>query len=886
MRGDATWKVPGGISLKLDGEKGIKLNDRLFQREDYEDYTLMFWFRTDYAYEGTLMANGEAKDEKDYKNHFNIGFEDGNLFYRFGNQQVNVSDGFYLDGAWHHTAVTINRSRNVGNIYVDQKLKQTFPVDTIGGIDGNNLYLGATYTDAHTPTKLLTGNIDEVAMYEMALPESMMKGYANQTPSGEEMGTLVYLPFSRSELQSDNSQRLMPTGISLKKYKDNHGNIVESRRDTIIAQEIIEAYADRGNYAPMTNIGKLENIKFSYVADGKDLLINLDVPDYQIEKTNIYLAVKEVADLQGNLMASPVVMTLYAYRNPLRWKVKRTGVEAMYGEGATVEVAIENLSGKAQDYTLEGLPLWITASHTSGKIAALDEEFVTFTISPYINVGEYEEVVYIVGENGITEPLPINIHIRGEEPDWVVDDKLHEGNMTMHIVARIIADGEISHDTEDMLVAVGEGHRIMGTAHVDAENNEGLAYLTIYGDINAEEPTPLRFELYDASTGRIRVLEKYKTGKEDSYMLDTIYFQNDVVLGSANDPVVLYTWWEEVQALKLQKGWNWVSFYVEPEEATVSELLDGAATWEVGDGLELIDPNGAPHLLTYKSVYDRTTYTNKYYWDNGDKSIQLNPQQMYRFYVQSDKTAYLAGESGFGISISVHHGWNRIGYLCNMNLPIATALSDYTDDASEGDIIKSQNEFAVLNIDAQGNRIWKGTLKFMQAGEGYMLRRQADNAVEFFYPLYLYNNRYSKVQKRKAPLFRNITAESMNIIARVEGFDLQEGDRLVAYGGGEQRGMVEAGENGLFFLSICDGEEKGIGFAIERDGEIVATAPMQLPYIGNDVKGTLDEPTTISFIDCNTLDGNGWYTISGIRLGGKPAKKGVYIHNGSKVTIK
>ena len=887
MRGDATWKVPGGISLKLDGVKGVKLNERLFKREKYEDYTLMFWFRTDNMLDGTLIANGEAKDEYDYKNHFNIGFEDGTLFFRFGGQQINLQNGHYYDGAWHHTAVTINRTRNVGNIYVDQKLKQTFPIDTIGGIDGNNLYLGATYTDAHTPTKLIKGNIDELAMYEMALPENILKNYANLTPTGEEMGTLLYLPFSRSEVQTDNSQRLMPTGISLKRYKDNHGNIVETRRDTIVVQDVIEACADRGKYAPMRNIGKLENIKFSYVADGKDLLINLDVPDYQIEKTNVFITVKEVTDLQGNMMASPIVMDLYAYRNPLRWKVKRTSVEAMYGEGATVEVAIENLSGKSLDYTLEGLPIWITASQTSGKISALDEENVTFTISPYINVGEYEEVVYIVGDNGITEPLPINIHIRGEEPEWAVDDKLKEGNMTMHIVARVVVDGEISHDTEDMLVAVGEGHRIMGTAHIDVDyNNEALAYLTVYGDASTKGSMPLRFELYDASTGRIRVVEKQDSAfQEIGFMPDTIYFQNDVVLGSTTNPIILYTGWKEVQSVKLQKGWNWLSFYLMPMQATVSQLLDGAATWEVGDGLELIDANGVPHLLTYKSVYDRSTYTYRYYWDSGDKAIELNPQLMYRFYVQSDKTAYLTGETCFS-GINLHKGWNRIGYLCTMNLPIATALSDYTDDASEGDIIKSQNEFAVLNIDAQGNRQWKGTLKFMKAGEGYMLRRKAQNEVNFFYPLYFNSSKYNMAPKKEAPLFRNTSGSSMNVIARVEGFDLQEGDRLVAYGGCEARGMVEASEDGIFFLSIAKGEDKTIGFAIEREGEIVATAPMQLPYIDDDVKGTLDEPTAIRFIGLDSLDCDGWYTLSGIRLQSKPQQRGVYIHNGSKVTVR
>jgi hypothetical protein len=320
-------------------------------------------------------------------------------------------------------------------------------------------------------------------------------------------------------------------------------------------------------------------------------------------------------------------------------------------------------------------------------------------------------------------------------------------------------------------------------------------------------------------------------------------------------------------------------------------MLNSAATWEVGEGIELINHNGVPNLLNYKSVYDLSTYSNLYYWDNGNQPLEFNTQEMYRFYVQNDKTAYFSGDLMEAYSgIPVHQGWNRIAYNCPINLPLATALSDYTDEALEGDIIKSQSEFAVLNIDAQGNRVWKGTLKFMQTGQGYMLRRQAEGDLVFFYPQYLSDNIYHKVKEekfmQKAKLFHNATGASMNIIARVEGFNLQEGDRLVAFDGYATRGRVEAGDDDLFFLSIAKGKEKGIGFAIERDGEIVATAPMQLPYADNDVKGTLDDPTTINFIDCSTLDGDGWYTLSGIKLGEKPVQKGVYIHNGKKTTIK
>ena len=889
----ATWKVPDGISLSLDGTEVVPLNPQPFNRTDYEDYTLMMWFRTK-DHTCTLISNGEAHDEDGYKDHFSIGLERGSLYFRSGGQQA-VAKGYYHNGTWHHVAVTINRARNVGNLYVDQKLEQTFPVDTLGGIGGNGLCLGSVGGGEI--------GVDEVAMFEMALPENVLKRMATQTPTGKEMGLLVYLPFSRSELQSDNSQRLMPTGISLKRYKDNHGEVVENHRDTIVAQDIVDRLANRQSYAPMTNSGKLENIKYSYVAKDNELFINLDMPDYQIEKTNVYITVKEVADLQGNLMASPITMDLYVYRNPLRWNVKNKTVNMRYGEQTTVEVAIQNMSGKVQDYTLEGLPQWITASQTSGKIAALGEEPITFTIYPYINIGDFDEVIYIVGENGITEPLPLTIRVRGEAPDEAVDDQLKAGNMTMHIVARVIVNDEIAHDADDILTAIGPGHQTLGTTHFDVDQttgtNEGLAYLTVYNQVGSNG-TPLSFEFYDASSGRIYVVEKYLQLSDYSYQVDTIHFQTDAILGTATDPIVLVSDQTEVQPIKLEKGWNWISTRQTTEASTVNELLNSIGTWEVGESVELMDKNDAPQLITYKSVFDRQTYSNVYYWDNGDMEVRLRPDRMYRFYAQSPKYIYITGYRS-DIGIEVHKGWNRIGYIEPMNLPVATALSDYTDAAQAGDIIKSQSEFAVLNIDANNNRIWKGTLKYMRTGEGYMLKRQAETNYYFYYPYYSTNSRYNNVNGQdptQSRCFRNTSASSMNVIARIEGFDLQEGDRLVAYGAyGETRGTTIADEDELFFLTIASPSDRedlkspqhageGVSFAIERDGEIVATTAQQIPYVDNDVQGSLNAPTIINFTSTDNLGSNGWYSLQGIRLQGKPRQKGVYIFNGQKVTIK
>ena len=133
----------------------------------------MFWFRTT-DYEGTLLANGKAKDEADAKNHFNIGVHGGIIDLWLGGRNIQTYTSVN-DGGWHHMALTVSRSRNVGNIYIDKKLSRTFAVDTLGGISGGFLTAGVTMLNSSTFERPLTGNIDEIAMYEMALSENIIK---------------------------------------------------------------------------------------------------------------------------------------------------------------------------------------------------------------------------------------------------------------------------------------------------------------------------------------------------------------------------------------------------------------------------------------------------------------------------------------------------------------------------------------------------------------------------------------------------------------------------------------------------------------------------------------------------------------------------------------
>ncbi len=871
-----TWKRPAGISLKSDGQKGIRLDTKQeFNRTKNHDYTLMMWFRTNNL-DATLLSNGEAK--RGQENQINIGLKGGELTLRSSGFELETG-GVVTPGDWHHFAMTVSRSRNVANIYLDKKLVETFAADSLSGIEGDYLALGATYVDKDTPTNVMTGNIDEVGMFESVLPFNLLTEYATHTPVGTMKSLMFYLDFGRSEHLDNNVMSLEPTGISIKRYMDSQGKTLE-RRDTLLA-EIDETLVDRTNYAPMNSNAQLQNLNYSYVVKDNELLIDLEEPDFMIEKTNVYITVKEIPDMQGNLMASPATKDIYVYRNPLRWGDKKITGQIEYGQGFTFDVNVKNLSGQTQNYDITDLPIWMTASQTSGTIDALGEQTITFEVSPYINIGTYNELISLNGGNNMSEPLPITLTVRGAQPEWTVSEDVKKFNQSMMMVARVKIDGMVTHSPEDLLGVFDNKGQALGSAYIEVDNtanaNEALAYVTIYGYTNDDGTKPeLSFKFFKASSGEV-----FNVAPADS----TIYtFQKDAIIGTASNPVILENDFSKVDWIALKPGWNWVSFNVVPadEETTVGKFLNKAAKWEPGDIITSVNGTQVQQWI-YHEVENRQGGNQRTYkWDNEDQPINLNPALMYRIYSSSEKTAYFEGRSTYEY-ITVHKGWNRIAYLSTINLPIAQALSDYTEQAHEGDVIKSQDEFAVAT--RVGNTlVWKGSLQFMETGKGYMLRRMADDEVTFSYPLYWSDNRYSGSSTVSAPLRATRTSTTMNIVASIDGVETEPGDHLVVYRGVERLAEAVADEEGIFYLNIGSDtrSDETLTFVLERGEIVVATTSSRIGYEENLVLGTPDEPTAINFtaVDPASLNDGNWYTVSGIQLPTTPNKTGMYIYNG------
>ena len=873
-----TWKLPTGISVAFNGDKGLILKPEKFTRTPLQDYTLMFWFRSENG-DGTLFSNGEAQTEQ--QNQLNIGLEDSHIYVQSDGFKI-LSDNYLELGGWHHFAMTVSRSQNVANVYVDKKLLMSFASQNLNGIQGDHIALGATYATKNTPTHMFNGHIDEVAMFASALPTNLLSEFATCAPKGTMTALMAYLDFGRSEKMDDNTQHLEPTGISLKRYVDNQGNIL-ARRDTLVATSEVSAMADRKIYAPMTSSSQMDNVNYSFVAHDNQLLIDITEPDFMVEKTNIYVTVKEVPDLQGNLMASPVIMDIYFYRNPLRWNVNKIIQEVEYGSGSEFYATIRNLSGVSQFFQLEDLPVWISASQTSGTINALGEQQIKFTVNDYINIGTYTEQITLTGENGMAEPLPITLNVRGSEPDWVVSDRLLQMNQTMLMVAQVKIDNTIAFSTEDILAAFDDQEQTLGVAHIEVDNranaSEPLVYLTIYGYSYADGSWPkLHFRFFDASSGTI-----YTVQPEDG---STLVFERDALVGSATNPVVLTNSFDYVQTLHLKKGWNWVTINVLPLVDTVGEFFNNMSKWEPGDMITTIKGTS---VQQFNCRQDKNSSTG-YAWDNANDSIKIYPDQMYNIYSMSDKTVYLEGILPYS-PVTVGNGWNRIGFLSSINLPIAQAMADYTDFASVGDVLKSQDAFAVISSINQGVVTWKGSLQYLEKDKGYMLKRLGKDEVVFFYPLYFDESRYGGTSNYINRRADNVhTATTMNIVARVEDFDTEANDRLVVFRDTERMAEMTADEEQLYYLNIGSDDKKDakFTFALERDGEIIATTPTTIAYVPNSLIGTPDTPTVISFTSTDQMPHDGlWYTIGGQKVGSrKPTMSGTYIHNGKAIMIK
>ena len=918
----ADWALPQGYSLSLKKEdKGVLLDQNALNRTSEHDYTLMFWFKTDADGRGTLLSNGRGlKEDNGSENQFHIGFEGDKLVYRSNGFATEVP-GDWSDNQWHNYAMTVNRARNVANIYMDKDLKTTFELDSLGGISGGYPLIGATRYDVlkengDKETKdgddALTGHVDELLFFAQALPEQLIKTYTTKSPNGDEAGLLTYLSFDRQERQQDNSIELVPYAYSKKLYLDDQGKpryqldpMTKEPTDTLVRDylfvdemDVVLQHFDQATAAPVVPYEEVKNLKFGFIGKGNQLLVELDEPAAKLHHRNIYVTVRDIEDKNGNAMASPQTACYYVANNSLEWLVNRLDSTIKYGESQSVELPFYNWSASSHTYRIENCPKWLTLDKYTDVIAPLGIDYVKATVSKDLNIGTYNEIIYLTDEEGITEPFYLNLTVEGEQPDWAkgVDSNLLKNSMS--ISGQVYLYNELDTDSRDIVGVFDEQNVCHGFANLATSSNSaddaGRVYLTVYD--NQASGRTLNFRLWQYSTGREIVLTPP----------DTIKFEKDAILGT-DKPVRFDGRDSFIQYFNLEKGWNWLSFNVSSKQ--LDKVYSLLTTLPLQNGDVLTDLVG-PLAVTYTDGQWLST-------DNPD-TINVSSKNSYAIKVQEPCVIAIGGtviKDEDERTMNVKQGWNAIGYTPALNLTVETALSDYYDLAETGDVIKSQTEFAYFTKAGNTGR-WQGSLKYMKPGEGYMMLHKGSADASFTYPYYepgsTFLDEMTYAPSRAAASARramgHATADSdmlrhhftMNVCAKVEGFELENGDRLVAYAEGEPCGVAtaEVGDKTAddmepLYLTIGGEKSTGIYFAIERDGDIVALSGEQMTFNANSIVGTPSEPFVISFSDANGIDlvsgdfeQGKWYTVNGVQLSSKPTRPGLYIYNNRKVVIK
>ena len=702
-----SWTQPKGISMRMTADKPVELDNRYLNRSDIQDGTLMFWCRVENdCKQGNLFSAGRNDS---LKQGFALRIEDSQLVM-YSDSTLYTTNTPISDGGWHHIVLAINRTYNNVSLFFDGGMTNSFPADDLCALSGR-MYLGG-----------YDGHVDEFVLYEQALPHTLIVNYDNISPEGDEMGIIGFLPFETTKENSSGIMELVFTTNDMRMKPD--GKLVNPSLSLVINTDVSDR-ADKNNYAPLSDRGSMTKMNFNWTFDNTELLINLKMEDKEINKQTIYVTVRDVEDQNGNPMTSPVTWTAFMDRNSLKWLEPSVEIYEEYGrEGASedyVSVRFANTSGYRHQYTIESLPEWLSCKTATGVIEPVANKELRLYYDREMPVGNYTDIIYLTDENGLSEPLNVEMIIQSDPPYSEVDKT--NKPMNTSVCAQVMLktnDRQIYDIDENDRVFALFGNECVGIAKVTFDNtaNTSYVYLTIYGNDDMVRK-PLNFQLWQASTGKIFTLAPDRQ----------ILFAHGYVYGCGDEnPVVLVTAGSETQSIPLNAGWNWISTNLQVQ-TPVANLLS-ATPWTEGDQI--------------KSPAERqfAAYSEAEHQFVGSLE-KLDYVQMYMAYSARKNTMRITGDpisqDQAGITIRGDGQWNSFPCLFTQTTSVKDALADYYDHATPGDIIKSHDHFAVFSKDKH----WVGDLAVLRPGEGYLLRRMGLGTVS----IHLYNKTITSSEK-------------------------------------------------------------------------------------------------------------------------------------------
>ena len=830
-----TWNMPQGLAIRTS-EEGVILDPQWFNNSADADYTLLFSFRSDPSkpFSGDALLFGDVNVKMDATNK-QIGIfmtQSGQIVLVSDSTNRLVADGNYNDGAWHWLGLVVSHGFNYTHLYLDNKLKAHADGQLFGAWSMSKTYLGKNFN----------GYFDELSIWELAMPQDYLSEFATYAPNGQEFGLRCYLPFDQRKLNTSSIYETHYSQYNARLYYNSDKQEWYAKQDTVIRSQLDDQSTTK-DVCPLIRNSEYEKMRFSWTSRDNDLVINLKMPDAEINHKSIFFSLRDVEDLQGNRLLNPIAWSIYLDRNIIRWAEQNLWVEKSAGTIDTVVyTTITNYSGETKPFVISGLPDWLTVDEPIGMLQPQEERVLAFTISGDLNAGDYVVPIALTDEADLSDQMLINVRVNAVFPNWSIPNSF---NLNMNLIGTVhlqdAARGTyVDTDTRD-IVGAFYGNTCVGMQTITSKvGSTANLYLKVYGkaDMNKKD---ISLRLWQASTGKTFELVP------DSAIQSTrqnIRFVPDTVYGSIQNPVQLYVADSRVQNIPIYTGWNWISFNVQPTDINSSFINVGG--FSSNDQIKIYGEyvyKPIDLIASSEPGPDASVYTQGK-WSN---NIMLDYRNIYMMNVSSSMVLEVRGlATGQAPELTFHHGWNSLPCLFEANTPLDAAMADYFNAAKDGDIITGYYQFAVFD-----NKQWVGSLETLIPGEGYMLYRQDTKDVTVhFYPSVPATAPRKKVESDalRASESRSYST-AMPIVAALENNEVaihSDNAVLRAYAHDELVGEAKA-VDGMWFLLVHAADGSELTFTVTDDKGEEYSASNVLNYGAFAPTGTVHNPYLIRF---------------------------------------
>ncbi|AUP81273.1 LamG-like jellyroll fold domain-containing protein [Flavivirga eckloniae] len=829
----ADWDIkPKGTSYEFANGQYQELDNVGFvQLTNEMDATISFWIKTGTAQEATIFSNGRGNGEDPIQSvglsnkwAINMNSTGALSFASEGNSYV-LTAASVADNNWHHITLLFNRNGSL-RTYVDAQQVSSNPITDIGGFSGNQAWLGARgFKDQggnETVDRAFTGKIDEFRLWNTLRNVDQISRDRFNEMDVESIGLLLYARMNAPDPATANGPR----------YYHAFSNQSVIPTNAVLSAGAVNYSDDVPAIKPER---KLIKFQVNHVINEDDMIIEPAISDWAaLEGQILDITVHRMFDASNNQQQSPITWTAFVQKNEMSWFVDGfnnvVDIVKTGNESPSFEITIINKGGLVQPYNIAGVPNWLSLSSTSGSLAPDSKVVITATIDEGLSAGEYLENLYLQTDFGLDEKLQLEVRVLAEEPDWAINP--NDFDFSMNIVGRISVDGVFSDDLYDKVAAFSNGE-LRGVANVvyDESYQEYFVFLTVYS--NAVSGDPINFSIWDASMGQI------VQATIDANA--SVTFTENNVLGTLSSPSLFENTSTVEQEINLNQGWTWVSFNVNDANFSDLNALTSGMNLETSDRMLSHSPT---QLETYFKDVNNAANSS---WSGAiSANSGLSNNFMYKMkFAHGQQLRVKGGQVDIGSwSFPIQQNWNWLPYPLSKNVSVNEALSTF--DATDGDIIKSQNLFAIYDP-LNG---WSGTLSYLETGKGYMVKSSKDQTFK-------YANIFGKssstkiskntntafVHKRTEPEFAKYSENMNAVVLLPEGYHelfIYDEDGVLK---GEATNQIVS-DRALSFITIYGEQPKSLTFHI-GNGNIQRPTQKTVTFKSNVVLGTVADPVVL-----------------------------------------